>query len=663
MIVGACAAVAGPLSALRGEPVTAGAMASTASSTVPAGSRMLARQPTVWEQYRWHILALIGLTVAQAALIVGFVVERQRRRRAQEGLAERLRFEALVAEVSATFAGLPTRYVDAHIRDCLRRVALFLGVERGALWRPSIDGDTVSPTHSWTAEGEAPPPTVIRLSDLPFAREMFEDGRPVSFSTPDDLPPEAARERQLFERTAVRSVAAVPLRIGDRTLGVMTFVSLRVSRSWPDEVIQQIRTLGELFANALMRDETAAALEASEALIGAVLTALPGETAVVDRDGVIVQTNEAWDAVAQGHGPELKPLISVGANYLSTCRAAVGMPEEAARTALGLIESVLSGAREDAVLEYPCVRAGRDRWFEMRVRRLARPEGGAAITHSDATERKRAEAASQSHLSEIAHLDRVAALGELAASLAHELNQPLTAILSNAQAARRFLAATPPDLEEVRACLEDITSDDRRASEVIRRMRHLLKKRASDLQPIVVNTLVANAIALVANDALLHAVSIEFAPAPALPLVHGDPIQIQQVVLNLLANGITAASAGPLTGRTVTVSTFARDEHVEIEVRDSGHGIAARDLDRLFEPFFTTKPDGLGMGLAISRSIVEAHGGRVWAENDRAGGALFRVELPVPGQPYAPDRSRRSVTGVGGGGALDFGPMARGDRP
>jgi C4-dicarboxylate-specific signal transduction histidine kinase len=293
-----------------------------------------------------------------------------------------------------------------------------------------------------------------------------------------------------------------------------------------------------------------------------------------------------------------------------------------------VVESVLHGRRDEGVVDY--WRGGEDRWFEMRVQHLVGPEGGAAIMHFDISARKRAEAEARRHLDEIAHMDRVAALGELASSLAHELNQPLTAILTNAQAARRFLAATPPDLEELRECLEDIVKNDRRAGEVIRRMRPLLKKGGpAELLPLNLNDLVQNVLALISNDALLHRVSIEAVLAPALPVVYGDSVQIQQVILNLLVNAITAAATGPPAGRKVTVWTAARDTHADLSVHDSGKGISEADLDRVFEPFFTTKQEGLGMGLAISRSIVQAHQGRIWGENDPAGGAVFRVRLPT----------------------------------
>ncbi len=244
--------------------------------------------------------------------------------------------------------------------------------------------------------------------------------------------------------------------------------------------------------------------------------------------------------------------------------------------------------------------------------------------------RREAEAAAQRHLSHIAHLDRVASMGHLTSSMAHELNQPLAAILLNAQAARRLLGQSHPDVDEVRQCLEDIVSDDKRASAVIQRVRQLVKRTGVVSVPIALNDLVVSTIRLVGNDALLHAVTIEFLPAPALPTLHGDPVQIQQVVLNLLSNAVRAvADVGDASSEVTVWTSVASTRHVELGVHDSGKGIAESDLEQIFEPFFTTRPDGLGMGLTISRTIVETHGGRLLVENAPAGGATFRAHLPT----------------------------------
>jgi PAS domain S-box-containing protein len=254
-------------------------------------------------------------------------------------------------------------------------------------------------------------------------------------------------------------------------------------------------------------------------------------------------------------------------------------------------------------------------------------------TCQDVTDSRRAEAASRQSRDEMAHLNRVAAMGELATSLAHELNQPLAAILLNSQAASRFLSGQPPNLARVGDCLNSIAFDGERAGEVIQRLRGLLKKGESRASLVYVNEVVSDALRLVENDALLRQVSVKFEPLPGLPPVLGDRIQLYQVVLNLIVNGLDASAEKPPGDRWVLVRTAEADGGgVELTVEDSGKGIAEGDLARVFEPFFSTKPEGLGMGLSISRSIVEAHGGRIWAEKSVGRGVIFHCMLPVAQQ-------------------------------
>ena len=593
---------------------------------LPADSQIIFAQPHLWHEYRWHIVAVVGLIGAQGALIVTLVAQRRRRLEAQEALAQRLRFEALVSEVGAVLRTMPATKIDEQISDCLRRVVTFLGVDRGAVWQPSADSRVLSVTHAWNAEGVAPPPPRIGLERFAYFRAALDAGTVIAFGRREDLPAEAEAERAAFQADGVRAFAAIPLPAGERRLGLMVFTTLSGERAWPAAVLHQLQVLAEHCASALVRMQSATALQASTSIIEAVLAALPGETAIIDAAGTIVHMNEAWATATRS--PAARETLSIGANYLEACRTAVDMPPEIARKAHAAISDILRGGRDEFVLEYPSSRDGEDRWLEVRVRRLTRLGGGAAVMHLDVTPRRQAEAAMQRHVSELAHLDRVAGMGQLASSLAHELNQPLTAILSNAQAASSLLGAADPDLEELRACLADIISDDQRAAEVIYRMRRLLRKTDFRSLPLALNDLVANTIGLVANDALLHAVSLEFQPGPALPVIYGDLVQVQQVILNLISNAIAATADGGATVRKVTVRTaVGPGACVELSVRDSGKGIPEGDFERLFTPFFTTKTDGLGMGLAISRTIVEAHGGRLLAENDPAGGAIFRVLL------------------------------------
>jgi len=251
----------------------------------------------------------------------------------------------------------------------------------------------------------------------------------------------------------------------------------------------------------------------------------------------------------------------------------------------------------------------------------ARKEG------EDRARRMELEAARQRD--ELAHLSRVAMLGALSGSLAHELNQPLAAILSNAQAAQRFLARDPADTDQVREILADIVKSDRRAGEVIRRLRALLKNEEAVHVAQDLNAVVREVLELMHSDFLNRRVTVRTELAPGLPPVSGDRIQLQQVLLNLLLNGCDAME-GAAGERLLTVRTDrAANGDARVCVADRGAGIPPAELERIFEPFVTSKPHGMGLGLAVSRTIVQAHAGRLWAANNADGGAIFCFSLPA----------------------------------
>jgi C4-dicarboxylate-specific signal transduction histidine kinase len=244
-------------------------------------------------------------------------------------------------------------------------------------------------------------------------------------------------------------------------------------------------------------------------------------------------------------------------------------------------------------------------------------------------ERSRTEEESRRLRDELAHLTRVATVGELTTSLAHELNQPLTAIMSNAQAVQRLLGSDTPDMSEVRDALTDIVNDNRRAGEVIRSLRKLLKQEDPQRKPVDINEIIQETISLVNSDFAISNISLTIDLSAELPSIVGDRIQLQQVILNLILNAVEAMRDVESDSRDLIVRTRYDDSStITVEVQDSGIGIDAGKLGKVFDPFFTTKPDGLGMGLSINRTIIETHGGRIWATQSPEGGATFSFNLP-----------------------------------
>jgi PAS domain S-box-containing protein len=248
----------------------------------------------------------------------------------------------------------------------------------------------------------------------------------------------------------------------------------------------------------------------------------------------------------------------------------------------------------------------------------------------DVSAAKRAEQELRQAQAELAHISRVTTVGELTASIAHEVNQPITGVVTNAEAALRWLGAEPPNLDKVREVLGQIVNDGMRAGDVIHRIRALIKKAPPRMARVDVNEAVLDVITLTRSELLRHGVSLQTQLATSLPFIEGDRIQLQQVILNLILNALEAISGTDEGAREMRIGTGrAASNGVLVTVRDFGPGLDPRNVDRLFDAFYTTKPDGLGMGLAICRSIIEAHGGRLWAAANEPRGAVFQFTIPL----------------------------------
>jgi len=552
----------------------------------------------------------------------------EERRRAQEALTERLRFEEELSGLSGAFVHVSSHEMDRAIEIWLGRLGDFLGLDRLILLRLADDQQTLAIAHSWAAPTLEPLPPASH--DFSSVTARIRTKQPFVFPIPGVHPDEATRPDDPFGRHGIKSMLIEPLVAGGRVLGGLAFVAMVAERTWPEDLVQRLRLFAPIFANALSREASENAMRANESMKSAILASLSSSVAVLDREGRIIAVNEGWARYALQQSATPEAVVDLGANYLDTWRQAAREDTQHASEALMGIQAVLDRSRSGFTLEYPSHAGTGECWVAMSVVPLTRPEGGAVISYTEVTERKRAEAEAQRSRQELAHFTRVSTIGELTASLAHELNQPLTGILTNAQAARRFLDATPPDLGEIRSILRDIVEDDKRAGEVIQRLRDLLRKGESEFRPLDLNALIRDVARLLGSDTIIRNVALTLDFAPDLPIVTGDRVQLQQVVLNLLLNAMEAMAESGEGARTVVVRTQSTEmDTVQVAVQDTGTGLPAGTEDMVFEPFYTTKPAGMGMGLAIVRSIIDSHGGLIWALNNPTRGATFHFALPL----------------------------------
>jgi PAS domain S-box-containing protein len=376
-----------------------------------------------------------------------------------------------------------------------------------------------------------------------------------------------------------------------------------------------------------IRAVTAAkAMEQAETRFRLVVEAAPNAMIMVDPAGRITLVNAQTEAV---FGYTRAELIGLPIEALIPERFQSVHPGDRGRYFASPTARAMGAGRD----LYGRRKDGSEVPVEVGLNPIRSAEGVFALASViDITERKRSEMELEQQRSELAHLSRVTMLGELSGSLAHELNQPLSAILSNAQAAQRFLAGDPSNLEEVREILKDIVEQDKRAGEVIRRLRLLLMKGEVHRQPLDLSEVLLDVLKVVRSDLLNQGVAVSTAFAADLPAVFGDRVQMQQVVLNLVMNGCDAMSGIERGRRRLTVKTAREDGvGVRVSVADQGSGIPQEKLVRVFEPFFTTKRQGMGLGLAVCRSIVEAHHGRLWAESEPGAGATFHFTIPKAG--------------------------------
>ncbi len=539
------------------------------------------------------------------------------------GLDDPLPFERLLTEISTLFINLPADRIGQEIGFAQKRICELLDIDRSTLLLTSQnDPELLLLAHTHQPPDYPPPPERLNAKDsFPWTAKKVLDGETVAISKMTELPAEAGRDRENFGFYGTRSGVYVPLIVGKGPVfGVLGFVATREERDWPNRIVHQFQIVAQIFANALARERSERKLFDSEQRLRLITNALPVLIGYVDADQRYRFNNDTyrtWFGVSpeEAFGRHIREVVGEG--FFQAARP--------------YVERALSGERVRFALDIETT-AGQPLSMEAIYVPDVEEQGevrGIYVMAIDVTERNLAQQEAQRLHDELLHAGRISTMGELAGALAHEINQPLSAIMSNAQAAKRYLSAPTPDLEEVKEILGDIIKEDAHASAVINRMRGLLKKTRAETEPLDLNSVFREIAMLVKGEAMRRDIKLDLGLDPLLPLVRGDRIQLQQVALNLVLNAFESLNEQPLRMRRVQIRTVLKNAQVLAAVKDNGIGLSAEDTEKVFRPFYTTKTEGLGLGLSICRSIVLRHQGRIWAEINPDDGATFYFSLPA----------------------------------
>jgi signal transduction histidine kinase len=587
--------------------------------------------------HRWR-----AADVGCLRLLADVCVAAMNRKADAEVRAEAERFERLVFDLSSGFAGASWSEIDERINVALDQLLAFTAADQCGFFTVFPERGESQLSYVAAHNGTMPVGATAQWSKtVPWLYEKVINRRQAFFFTRrDELPPEAAADRGYLEFRGTRSALYVPYAVDGAVRYLLAVVSNSGERDWPPHMVERLQVLGTAFISALNRKTLMGAqmqaqnrLAAAQRFAQAELDALNEYVAVVDATGTLVETSGRWRTLADGKGDAAES-VPVGGNYIAACESIEGSHREAAVQLARGIRSVLRGEPDTFAMESARLLQGDVKWMHSRVRRFV-VDGGiyAAISHEDITDRRKSEQELQDLRASQWHSERITQTGVLIASIAHEISQPLTAILSNAQAGMRFIARDALDAREMREILSDIIADDKRAAEIIESLRIMLRRQKTGRELIDVSSVVRDVMRLLHTEFIRRQVEVErVCDLGCLALA--NRAQVQQVALNLMVNGIEAMAAVPARRRRlrVEVGRTAQDK-IRFAVRDSGVGISREALDKVFDAFWTTKSNGTGMGLTVCNSIIEAHGGRIWIERNEDAGCTFFVELPAAASP------------------------------
>ncbi|MEJ8850861.1 sensor histidine kinase [Variovorax rhizosphaerae] len=587
-------------------------------------------------------------------------------------------FDHVLTELSAELINLPADRIDKSIERGLRNIIDILDIDRCALLRLEAETAQTVFTHAVARKGvETAPKSLVPRQHLPHALAAVMAGDTVAFTRLDELPPEASIDRVTYEKYGQKSHLVMPLWIAGEVRGLLSFGSTQRERAWSEPLQARLRRLAEVLGNALARkraqEELDHALEFERLTTGILASLLLART----QDGskaidhalrdiarfLKVERASLWERlpgraefrkIRRWTAPGVPtpkeyfnfidaPWISAQlvANQVVRLSRLDDLPESATTDratlrSLGvgaqLIVPHCLGGVVDGALAVAAVEGDRQ-WpapVVSGLQLLTEVFSSLNVQLAVDRERRAAEAEAALWRERLAHIVRVHAVGEMSGALAHEITQPMGAIENYAHAAKRRLAAPGPDVAKVASLLDSIIQQASRAGDVISRLRTMVRRHDLELAYVDLERVIRFCADTVRMDCELRNIELAQETAPDIPFIVADEVHIQQVVLNLLRNAMEAMDP-PDLDRPRIIRLWIRHAAgiVSVGVEDAGTGIAAGDLERVFESFYTSKARGLGIGLAISRKLIEAHGGKLWASHRPAGGAVFEFTLPA----------------------------------
>jgi PAS domain S-box-containing protein len=551
------------------------------------------------------------------------------RRRTEYQLRDSLQFEQKLSKLSSEFINLSSEKIDAKVIDVLAWIGQLMQADRSHMFRFNWDRTEFRITHLWEAEGVRKDnivfPGLVVKDAFPWLFGNLVNGKDVIVSDIEILSSEKSfNEYQYCREIGIQSFIILPIQIESAPLCAIGLDFIHQKNAWPREVQDRLRIMGEIVANTIVRRHAEKKSEVAKI-----------------RYRTVADFTYDWEYWENDGGTF---------EYVSpSCKRITGYTIEEFKTTPSLLKDIIlpkdkaiweshyhgSGTKaKPSDIQFRIKRKdGQIRWIEHVCQPVATTDGGRLgirASNRDITERKQAEINAQRHREELTYISRMTTLGELSASMAHELNQPLTAILNNANAALRFISGDLKDFDEVNEILHDIIKDNRRASSIIKKLRTLMSKKKLEFLRVNLNEIVKDVVRLTDRETANRDVPVFLDLDNDLPHILGDVIHLEQVIINLILNGTEAMATIDHQLRELKILTMVHDKnHVKVSVSDQGTGIEEVHMISIFEAFYTTKPGGLGIGLSICRSIIEAHGGRLWAENNPDRGATVSFTVPV----------------------------------